>query len=155
MSCPICKNVEAPQHVVLETAHWIVSLGTNQAYLGRAFVSARRHVGSLHELTPDEWQDFEQLLARLEIAYWNGFQARPMNWTCMMNNAFRTEPEHPHVHWHVWPRYKSSKTMFGHTFQDKEYGEHYSLTAEQIVDKATVEQIRQHLVQHLPDPLLA
>ena len=42
-----------------------------------------------------------------------------------MNNAFRTDPGNPHVHWHVLPRYRTAPVVDGVMYEDTEFGEHY------------------------------
>src|SRR5882672_3443049 len=101
--CEICEFLGKPKHQIIVTDKWSVGLGNNQAYLGRAFVSLRTHKESLSQLDQQEWREFEELVQKLEHAYSKAFGAVPLNWTCLMNNAFKVKPAQPHVHWHVFP----------------------------------------------------
>lgn len=55
-----------------------------------------------------------------------------------MNNAFRTEPFNPHVHWHIYPRYKVAPVVAGITFDDPLFGEFYDDKAENMVNDDVV-----------------
>src|SRR5579859_2399037 len=143
--CDICQFLEKPKHQLMLTEYWSVGLGNNQAYFGRAYVTLRKHKGSLSELDANEWADFQELIKKLEHAYREAFGAVPLNWGCFMNNAFREDPPHPHVHWHIFPRYKQAPQFAGITFDDPLYGEHYDPNAERLVSDDVVEQITEKL----------
>jgi diadenosine tetraphosphate (Ap4A) HIT family hydrolase len=147
--CDACNFLKKPQHQVLTTASWAVGISNNQAYFGRAYVTLRTHKGSLSELSPDDWQEFEKIVRKLEPAYKEAFGATPLNWSCFMNHAFRTEPDNPHVHWHIFPRYKVAPVFNGVTYDDPLYGNFYDDNAERLVSDEVVEQIVEKLEVHL------
>jgi diadenosine tetraphosphate (Ap4A) HIT family hydrolase len=66
-----------------------------------------------------------------------------------MNHAFRTEPFNPHVHWHIFPRYKVAPVFDGTTFADPLFGNFYDNSAERIVSSETAERIASKLRQQL------
>ncbi len=148
-NCDICAFLEKPKHQIFLTDRWSVGLGNKQAYLGRAYVTLRAHKGSLGELDGDDWREFEGLVRKLESAYSKAFSAVPLNWGCFMNNAFQEDPAHPHVHWHIFPRYKQPPTLAGITFDDPFYGHHYNPKAERNVSDEVVEQIAEKLRPYL------
>src|SRR5665213_618011 len=116
--CDICEFLKSPKNQILTTQNWNVGIGNNHAYLGRAFATLRTHKGSLSQLNTEEWQEFEEIVQKLEKAYQQAFGAEPLNWGCYMNNAFQSEPFNPHVHWHIFPRYKTAPVINGITFDD-------------------------------------
>jgi diadenosine tetraphosphate (Ap4A) HIT family hydrolase len=69
------------------------------------------------------------------------FGADLFNWACLMNNAFKTPHPQPHVHWHVWPRYRRPVQIGTHTFTDPNFGHHYDKHAETLVDSKALELI--------------
>jgi diadenosine tetraphosphate (Ap4A) HIT family hydrolase len=148
-SCDVCNILSDNKYQLLLTNHWRVTLSNNHAYMGRAYVTLRTHKGSLGMLDREEWLEFEGIVGKLEEAYAAAFGAAPLNWACFMNNAFRQEPALPHVHWHVFPRYKQAPTVNGITFEDAQYGEHYTPKSVRLVDDETVEQIIAALQEHL------
>ena len=147
--CDACEFLKTPENQVLVTDYWNVGIGNNHAYLGRAFVTLREHKGSLSELSEDEWQDFQSIIKKLESAYKLAFGAEPLNWGCFMNHAFRVDPANPHVHWHIFPRYKEAPIVNGIRFDDELYGNFYDDKAERIVDNETVAAVIQTLKAHI------
>lgn len=147
--CDGCEALKEPKHQIIQTDYWAVGLSNNQAYFGRAFVTLKEHKASLSALNDEEWQDFEQLVRKLEKAYKEVYGAEPLNWGCYMNNAFRTQPYNPHVHWHIYPRYKKPPELNGEVFDDPLFGEFYDNDAERIVSDEVVEQIASKLSQYL------
>ena len=148
-NCDACNFLKKPQHQVLTTNSWAVGIGNNQAYFGRAYVTLRSHKGSLSELSDDDWQEFKEIVCQLEPAYKDAFGAVPLNWGCFMNHAFRTEPSNPHVHWHIFPRYKVAPILDCVTYDDPLYGNFYDDNAERLVSDEVVEQIVEKLKAHL------
>lgn len=146
--CDACCFLRNPTHEtqILDTEYWNVGVdGKNHAYLGRAYVTLKEHKPSLSNLSKNEWEDFENIVKKLEKAYKNAFGAEPLNWGCFMNHAFRSEPFNLHVHWHIYPRYKSAKIIDNIVFDDPLFGHFYDETAERLVDKQTVRKIASEL----------
>ncbi|MGH7237202.1 MAG: HIT family protein [Candidatus Saccharimonadales bacterium] len=148
-ACGFLNNL-APKTQILDTEHWSVEIdGRNHAYLGRAYVTLKEHKPSLSNLNQQEWANFEEIVRRLEKAYKDAFGAEPLNWGCFMNHAFRSEPFNPHVHWHIYPRYKKAQVIDGITFDDPLFGNFYDDTAERLVSQDTVKEIASKLRQQL------
>lgn len=147
--CDACEFLKEPEHQILVTNNWNVGLGNNQAYFGRAYVTLRTHKGSLSTLNDEEWQEFQEIVRKLEKAYKEAFGAEPLNWGCFMNHAFRSEPFNPHVHWHIFPRYKVAPLLDGVTYDDPLFGNFYDDKAERIVSNEVVEQIVSKLKSQL------
>lgn len=128
--CETCSLDVIPDHVIWDTDYWRVNLGLNQHYFGRAFAVLKNHKGSLGEMYPDEWRDFQSMSMNLERAYGELFGAAPLNWVCLMNAAYRKPEPIPHVHWHILPRYKEAPVFEGQRFSDVLYGDLFDSTAE-------------------------
>lgn len=147
--CEACEFLKHPKHQILITNHWNVGIGNNQAYFGRAYVTLRAHKGSLSDLSNEEWSEFQEIVRKLEKAYKEVFGAEPLNWGCFMNHAFRSEPFNPHVHWHIFPRYKVAPVLNGVSYDDPLFGNFYDDTAEHMVSDEVVEQIVTKLKERL------
>jgi ATP adenylyltransferase len=139
--CDICKLLDEPFETLIRTRYWRFALGDNHAYLGRGYLTLLDHKSSLSELTPEEWQDYTEIVRRIESAYRRAFDTGPFNWSCLMNNAFQKVPAYPHVHWHLWPRHKDPVEINGETFVDELYGHHYDNHAKHITSPGTVKMI--------------
>lgn len=138
MECNICQILKNPSLVLFKTPYWLVSLAPDQGYLGRAYATLLDHKAALHELSAEEWTDFANLTRKIETSWKQAFGADPFNWACMMNNAYQDDPAHPHVHWHIRPRYTQSVELNGQTFTDKSYGHHYDRDQRNFVDDKTL-----------------
>lgn len=148
-SCDICKFLESPKHQLMTTSSWAVGLGNNQVYFGRAYVTLRAHKGSLAELDSKDWEEFQEIVRMLENAYEKAFGAKPLNWGCFMNHAFRNDPPNSHVHWHIFPRYKVAPVFEGVAYEDMLYGNFYDDNAERLVNDDIVEKIISKLKPYL------
>lgn len=126
MTCKYCVFSANDEHFIFETPFWRVFLAPEQSYVGRSLVVLKRHTGSLSNLTGEELLDFGAVVKKFETAAKKSFDATMFNWTCMMNDFFRTLTPDPHVHWHVRPRYKHPVEFFGVRFTDPEFGQHYN-----------------------------
>lgn len=109
----------------LGTKHWKCFLLDNQAYLGRSIIEIKRDCGSMSDINPDEWEEFHDVVKRLESAFKKAFNATLFNWACLMNHAYKEDPPKPHVHWHFMPRYRDKVSFAGEVFEDNEFGHHY------------------------------
>jgi len=147
--CLACKHLENPRFEILRTTNWNVVLDTNQAYFGRAYVTLLTHKARLSDLTDEEWQEYAEIVRRLERAYKDLYGADPLNWGCYMNNAFREMPFNPHVSWHVYPRYEKAPEMDGIIFDDPLFGEFYDEHAKRVVSDSTVGHIAAQLIDYL------
>lgn len=143
--CDACRFLEHPSHLLVRTKYWNVELGQNHAYLGRAYVTLLTHKGSLSELSSEEWADFEALVPKLENAYHKAFGADPLNWSCLMNNAYQEKPFNSHVHWHLIPRYEKPVEIADLTFKDEEFGRMFAAYKERLIDDQTIDIVAERL----------
>lgn len=120
-SCKVCR-VDRIVEPVCETKYWVVTLADDQKLLGQCYVSLKRHCESLSEMKATEWEDLIKVIRKMESSLRKCFGATMFNWTCFMNDAYRTRPPHPHVHWHVRPRYDHRVSFGGITFHDRDFG---------------------------------
>jgi diadenosine tetraphosphate (Ap4A) HIT family hydrolase len=118
-----------------ETEHWLVILSEDQTYLGRGVISLkRRPCTTLTELRDEELVDLRNnVIVPYEAAVKKAFGAELFNWACLMNNAYQNTPPDPHVHWHVWPRYRNPVELEGEAFVDEYFGHYLSLDKKRSV----------------------
>lgn len=147
--CDICRANSEQLANLLKTKHWLVNLSYDQGYLGRAYVTLRRHKGTLSDLTQNEWLDYIDIVKRLEKACGEALGATLFNWACLMNNAYQHKPSFPHVHWHFRPRYEKPVTINNENFDDPHFGQHYSREYRRTVDEKTFNAIIDKIKLHL------
>ncbi len=126
MNCDICKFVKNADNPIIETDHWIVFLADEQAYLGRCYVTLKRHCNDLAKLNNKEWLELLEIIRKLELATKKVFKPSLFNWSCLMNLAYQNNPPNPHVHWHFQPRYNHKVKFKRLIFDDPEFGNHYA-----------------------------
>ena len=141
MDCIGCLEPKEDE-IVFETDHWKVILADDQAYLGRCYVTLKRHCETVLDLTSPEWSDLQSVMKKLEATLKAAFNATMFNWTCLMNLAYQNTPPNPHVHWHFKPRYQSPVTIDQELFTDDEIGHHYSVQRHHVVDGSLYQVIR-------------
>lgn len=149
-SCEICSLLTRPAYEILVTTYWRVSLSPNQAYLGRAYITLRDHKEFFGELTGEEWREFSDIVSRLESAYIRAFDASPISWGSFMDHAYREDRPEPHIHWHVFPRYKRPVQINGVTFDDPLYGDLFDHTKETVVSDEIILKIIDRIKAYLP-----
>jgi diadenosine tetraphosphate (Ap4A) HIT family hydrolase len=147
MTCDICKFAKEAKNPVFDTKYWIVVLANDQAYLGRCYVSLKRHCGDLAELKKGEWDDLLVLIDKLEKSVKKAFNADLFNWTCLMNMAYQVTPPNPHIHWHFRPRYGRKIKLGGLTFEDPEFGHHYAREHERLLEVS--EKIQNKIIEKI------
>jgi diadenosine tetraphosphate (Ap4A) HIT family hydrolase len=128
MNCPICSWSPNDEDYLFisETQYWRVCLAPNQSLLGRCVIHLKRHADDLAELTKDEWDNFLNVVQRVEESVKSAFSATMFNWSCYMNHAYRENHPNPHVHWWAVPRYARVVRFAKKTFEDPHFGNPYN-----------------------------
>ena len=73
----------------------------------------------------EEWAELKSLVEKLEAVITKSLGANMFNWSCLMNDFYKSETPNPHLHIHVRPRYNAPITIKGKTYNDEEYAHHY------------------------------
>jgi ATP adenylyltransferase len=123
-ACPYCEKLEKYNFgdFLCQSEHWIVFLAPNQSNLGTCVVSLKRHHSTLTGLRNEEWEEFIEIVEKMESALKKAFQSTLFNWGCLMNTFYLEDALDPHLHWHFIPRYKNPVQFAGHTFEDPHFG---------------------------------
>jgi diadenosine tetraphosphate (Ap4A) HIT family hydrolase len=101
VDCPFCRRLSAlaGEEVVAEFRHSVALLGTWQYYHGYCLLVSRRHATELDQLDDEERRGFLDELCRLARAIGACFRPHKLNYELLGNQV-------PHLHWHVFPRYR-------------------------------------------------
>lgn len=148
--CPYCRKLEAYNFGTYldQTKHWIIFLAPNQSNLGTCVIALNRHHGTLTGLNSEEWEEFVQLVERMENAVKKAFHSTLVNWGCLMNSFYMENKPDPHLHWHFIPRYRNPVEFAGHTFEDPHFGYMRPRPPKKISEDVRVEimsKIRKHM----------
>ena len=147
MSCKYCNTEN--KDLIFETKYWIILLADDQYDLGRCVIILKRHCDSLSKLKIEEIIDFLEVVKKLENTIKKSFNATMFNWSCLMNNAYKSNNPNPHIHWHLRPRYKEKVKFDNITFEDLEFAHHYDnkkvLKPSQIILNKIILKIKENL----------
>lgn len=103
---------------VAEDEHWVVALNENQASLGRVYLVLKRHEVDVASLTSAEQSSLWQWTSAVKRALDALFEPDHYNYMFLMNLT-------AHAHFHIYPRYKESRTFGDAEFVDSQWGGHY------------------------------
>lgn len=118
--CSLCRPDLAP--VLAESEYWRLVLNHNQNLLGKCFWVLRRHFEEVALLDLDEWLDLHQQLTHSHNMLEKAFAPDHFNYAFLQN-------QDRHVHLHIIPRYRESRTFEGIVFTDPDYPGHYAVPA--------------------------
>jgi diadenosine tetraphosphate (Ap4A) HIT family hydrolase len=143
-ACVFCDHLIVPTDYVCTWSYWQVIINHNQDYLGKVMLVLLRHETDVTALKEAEQVEFWQLLAAVRKALSTLFRPDHFNYAFLMNGD-------RHVHFHVIPRYSTSREFAGLIFSDGQLGEHYQLR-DDIVDEKVRQNLADVLRAQMPDP---
>ena len=125
-NCTWCNiSEEEKKYLIVQSQYWSVYLADKQDYIGRCILVLNRHCESLSKLDDEEWAELKVLIERLEAAITSSLGANMFNWSCLMNDFYKSETPNPHLHIHVRPRYNTPVIINGKEYFDEEFAHHY------------------------------
>lgn len=99
------------ENLIVNTGSWSWSVRPTQPTLGSGVISLNRYALQLSEVTPAEMAELSRLIKTLENTLKKAFDYDIMNYLMLMM------VDH-HVHYHVIPRYSTSKEFFDLEWDD-------------------------------------
>lgn len=126
--------------------NWAVYLHENQTYLGRTYVALARdgEVDPFTDTTTEEQSELLVVMRGLKTALDRLYQPDLLNYANLRNTW-------KHCHWHVIPRYGTSRLVLGHTFEDLSWGKNYAPYPDSTVPNEVYEKIKTDLSTELAD----
>src|SRR5690554_4108768 len=108
------KKFRVKELMIIEFDNWCLSLRPIQTTLGSMVLSLKRNCEHLGELTEYESKELSYIFKDVESLLSTLFNYDKINYLVLMmvDN---------HVHFHIIPRYSSSKTFEDVIFEDKEW----------------------------------
>ena len=105
--CPFCRKLTdlSAEEVVWRFPHSVALLGPWQYYHGYCLLISRRHAKELNELEAEERRTYLVEMCLLARALEECFRPRKLNYELLGNQV-------PHLHWHLFPRYKTDPDAF-------------------------------------------
>lgn len=104
--CGICAWIDEvkvnPNYLIkeLSTGYAVLSKYQYEHYRGYTVFLCKQHVGELHELENNFKLTFLKEMSQVAEAVFKAFKSDKLNYEMLGNTE-------PHLHWHLFPRYKS------------------------------------------------
>ncbi|MCE5213673.1 MAG: HIT family protein [Methanobacterium sp.] len=123
-NCEYCQLAGGYGELIEETPYWMIFLAPSQRYLGTCVVALKKKRANLSEVNDAEWDDFVQIVRKMEDSVNKSFKPNLFNWSCFKNAAFRKDNDDvdPEIHWHFIPRYQETVLFCGVKFDDPDFG---------------------------------
>ena len=104
LDCPFCRKVADWQALPTDELVWtfphsLVLLGPWQFFQGYCLLVSRRHATELSQLTTEERRAFLDEMCLVAQAIEEAFHPHKLNYELLGNQV-------PHLHWHLFPRYR-------------------------------------------------
>ena len=131
-----------PEVLVHDFGTWALCLNRNQDLLGRCYLLLRRPCTDPMALSAEELQALWRDAAKAKAALTRLFHPDHWNYAFLMNVD-------PQVHFHVIPRYRSSRTFHGAEFADPKFGGHYPLGPDRALDPSSLSALRSAMAREI------
>lgn len=105
-NCGVCSWIDevkvSPDYLIkeLSTGYAVLSKYQYEYYRGYTVFICKQHTGELHELQNDFKLSFLKEMSQVAEAVFKAFNPDKLNYEMLGNTE-------PHLHWHLFPRYKS------------------------------------------------
>jgi len=117
MECRFCEG-ELEKVQIKKFNYWTVYLHPNQSYLGRVYIMLNRHgPGDTTELTKEEWEESKEIMDKITKSLKFLYNPDLISYLVLQNK------DRNHFHFHIMPRYKDKRSMYGEDFLDEMWGE--------------------------------
>lgn len=139
--CPLCKRLsllkgKADPTLVHEFDNSVLVVGEHQFYPGYCVLILKPHVRELHELSPEIQTEFHHELMQATQAIAKAYKPWKFNHASLGNVV-------GHVHWHIFPRYRSDPQKMAHPWIHEAEFELFKPNNEQLKDIAA--RIAEHI----------
>lgn len=124
--------------------NWNVYLHESQTYLGRTYVALAREgeIDPFTDTTTDERSELQVITSGIKSALGTLYQPDLLNYANFRNTW-------PHCHWHIIPRYSTSRVVMGHTFEDSNWGRNYAPYPRIVLSTDIYEKVKMDLATEL------
>ena len=93
--------------------------------------------------------DLKRIIDKLESSFKDTLGANLSNWSCLLNDFYKSENPNPHLHLHFRPRYKNPIVLNGNEYVDKEFGHHYDRKKEFTITEADRQELYMRILNAL------
>jgi len=143
--CDIFDVFDEKNNLIKEYQHWTLLVRNSDRTLGNCVAITKRHMLRFSDITPEEMQDFANLVKDVEHALKSAFQYDKINYLMLMMRD-------PHTHFHILPRYSSPRKFTGMDWVDSDWPKPPAIgqQSKPDVSQEIRNQIREEIKKHLP-----
>lgn len=127
-----------PDTLIREFPQWVVLLRQKQVTLGSVILACKESAQALPEITVPAFMELKQITGELETTLREAFSFDKINYMMLMMVD-------PHVHFHVIPRYSSSRSFENVSFPDPGWPKHPDILHVTEVPNEVFLKLRQRL----------
>jgi len=133
MNIDFIKKFRIEEFKIMEFDNWVLSLRPQQPTLRSMVISLKRECKYLGELTKKETEELAEVFAKTEQLVKNCFNNDKINYLALMMIDEQ-------VHFHVIPRYATSRDFAGIEFYDNDWPKPPNITRS-LGDETTIKEI--------------
>jgi len=145
-NCVFCNN-DFAEYSIKQYDYWDVQLfRDDQYYLGRVVIVLKnRHIEDIFEITMEERTElFENVIPSIKGSLDTVFEPDLYNYTSLGNDC-------RHVHIHLIPRYKTTRTFNDQRFEDEYWNQTYAKNTDQrTLNNETYHKLISILAKNIP-----
>ena len=130
-----------PDSLVREFDHWVVLLRPGQVTLGSLVLAAKSDSHAFGSLPPAAYAELATATAEIEATLEAEIGYDQINYLMLMMVD-------PHVHFHVFPRYKKSRNFLQFSFEDRGWPGPPDLAAAVQLPETAFGQLRRRMMQN-------
>lgn len=139
--CDIWETFEEKDYLFKEYSHWKLLLRNRNTTLGNCVAITKRHMEAFSEITPEEMQEFAQVVKDVEGALKAAFGYSKINYQMLMMND-------RHTHFHIIPRYSTDKYFVGMVWKDEGWPG-LPVQRKEEVKKEILDEVKAEILKHL------
>ena len=130
-----------PGTLVREYDHWVVLLRPAQVTLGSLVLAAKSDATAFGVLPPAAHAELARITAEVEATLSAEVAYERINYLMLMMVD-------PHVHFHIFPRYKGSRSIGGFDLEDRGWPAPPDLKSGQVLPLEAFQQLQTRLMQN-------
>jgi diadenosine tetraphosphate (Ap4A) HIT family hydrolase len=139
--CDIWETFDEKDYLLKEYNHWKLLLRNRNTTLGNCVAITKRHMGEFSEITPEEMQEFAQVVKDVERSLKAAFNYEKINYQMLMMKD-------KHTHFHILPRYSTDKYFAGVIWKDEGWPG-LPVSRKEEVKKEILEEVKKEILKHL------
>lgn len=140
--CDIFQIFGEEENLIKEYKHWNLLIRNRNTSLGNCVAITKRHLESFSEITPEEMQEFAQVVKDIERSLKIAFNYDKINYLMLMMKD-------KHTHFHILPRYQTARNFAGVEWIDDFFPDPL-VQKHEPVSKEVLQKVKEEIINHLP-----